>query len=105
MSPAPIPPPTAEATELATLKRKVAILEAEHELSKGQDTRRYVHAILRLIKAAVITSCSASVNQIHAGRSLRRIVNLFVAPWELVQEADNRIDRLAADEDTEFSAE
>lgn len=41
----------------------------------------------------------------YAGRGLRRIVDLFVAPRELVKEADRRIDQLIKDEDAEFTAE
>lgn len=35
-APAPAPAPTLDATELISLKRKLAIIEAEHNMMKGQ---------------------------------------------------------------------
>ncbi|KAF7976661.1 hypothetical protein HWV62_5999 [Athelia sp. TMB] len=78
--------PTEDA-ELASLKRKVAALETQHDMIKGHDLK------------------SADALQTTLGRALRRAVDLFVGPRELVQEADRRIAVLAAGEEPESTAE
>ncbi|KAF7973006.1 hypothetical protein HWV62_16384 [Athelia sp. TMB] len=83
MLPSPPPAPTPEALELATLKRKYVVLEAENDLIKGKGNKR----------------------QINTGRSLSRVVDLFFGPRELVQEADRRIEHLTAGGEAVFSAE
>lgn len=104
MTPSPPPAPTLEATELSTLKRKLAALEAEHGMMKVRGTKTYVWPILS-VGVLLMASCSVDASQIHAGRSLHRIVDMFVAPRELVKEADRRIELLATDEDATFTAE
>lgn len=52
-----------------------------------------------------MTSLRTITGHIHTGRILRRMVDLFVAPRELVMEADYRIERLEIDEDAEFTPE
>ncbi|KAF7974702.1 hypothetical protein HWV62_11485 [Athelia sp. TMB] len=86
-APTPAPTPTSDAVELANLKRKYATLEAKHAVMEAQGGR------------------SAEIAQINMGRGLRRIVDMFADPRDLVSENDRREELLANGKEVESTPE
>lgn len=48
---------------------------------------------------------SVTAGQIALGRRLRRTVDMFYSPRDLVEENDRRLEQLAKDEESEFTSE
>ncbi|KAF7973764.1 hypothetical protein HWV62_14224 [Athelia sp. TMB] len=67
MAPDPPPAPTPEAVKPAAPKCKLAVLEAEHELAKAQPGSKVLKR-----------------SQVHIGRILCRVDDLFADPRDLV---------------------
>ncbi|KAF7970326.1 hypothetical protein HWV62_24346 [Athelia sp. TMB] len=78
---------TSQESTVASLKRKVASLEAENDLIKRQQIP------------------VRSKNQVNTGRALRRVVDLFATPREMVQESDRRFELMDDVDAPEFTAE